>query len=198
MLSLISPATDWPVSLEEAKAHLHVTFDDDDSMIEIYRKAATESAEHFTGLAFYNQTWDYYVDSFPASATYFEIPKSPILEVEGVFYTDGSGEQEWADDAYRVDNTSRFPRLSLAYGSAWPTAVNVTNAVRVRFRAGMIDDDASPVTGSVPWLAKAAIMLTIGTLYENREDVVVGTIVAKMPQAARDLLRDLRIHTAIG
>jgi uncharacterized phiE125 gp8 family phage protein len=198
MLSLVVPAEEWPVSLEEAKAHLHVTFDDDDAMIDIYRKAAAESAEHFTGLAFYSQVWDYYVDSFPPSATYFEIPKSPILNVEAVFYDDGSGEQEWATDGYRVDNTSRFPRLSLAYGSTWPSAVSVTNAVRVRFTAGMVDDNESPVVGAVPWLIKAAILLTTGTLYQNREDVVVGTIVTKMPQAARDLLRDFRIHTAIG
>lgn len=194
MLSRIIPPTNWPVSLEEAKDHLNVTFDDDDGKIDIYRKAASESSEMFTGLAFYNQTLDYHIESFPTNNLFFEIPRSPILEVAGVFYNDGTAEQPWSADAYRIVNTNGFSRV-YPVSSVWPTA---SGAVRVRFTAGMVDEDASPVTGEIPWLIKAAILLTTGTLYASREDVVVGTIVSKLPQAARDLLRDFRIHTAIG
>lgn len=40
---------------------------------------------------------------------------------------------------------------------------------------------------------EVAILLILGTLYEHREDVVIGTIVIKLPQAAEHRLQPYRV-----
>lgn len=195
-LKLITPPASYPVSLEEAKAHLNVNVDDHDSQIEIYRKAATEDAENFTGRAFIDQTWDYYLDAFPTGE--IKIPKPPMIGVLGVFYLDSAGaEQQFAESGYIVDATSELARITLVYGGTWPTAQAVANAVRIRFRAGYLSDD-SPQVANVPFAVKAAILLTIGTLYANRETIVIGQTATLLPWASQQLLRPYRVYTAIA
>jgi uncharacterized phiE125 gp8 family phage protein len=194
---ITAPAT-YPVSLVEAKAHLRVDFDDDDTLIDVYRKAATEDTERFTGRAFIEQTWDFYLDAFPTDGSSIRIPKPPLISVDGVFYQDGNGdEQEAAASIYRVDNASELARVSLAYAASWPSARSVTNAVRIRFTAGYVDGN-SPAAANVPYAVKAAIMLILGTLYAHRETVVIGQSVAMMPWAAEQLLWPYRVHTAMA
>lgn len=196
-VKLIAASANYPVTLAEAKAHLSVDFDDHDALIEIYRKAATEDIENFTGRVLVDQTWDYYLDEFPDGE--IRLPKPPLLEVMGVFYLDAAGtEQTFATSGYRVDVASELARLSLAYAGSWPTPQAVSNAVRVRFRSGYVDEDQSPAAGSVPFALKAAILLTTGTLYANRETVVIGQTVTMMPWSAQQLARPYRVHTAMA
>ncbi|QIL69568.1 phage gp6-like head-tail connector protein [Diaphorobacter sp. HDW4B] len=60
-------------------------------------------------------------------------------------------------------------------------------------------EDAATVGGAganplvVNYAIKAAILLTLGHLYANREDVVAGQTVAQLPFGARSLLRPHRI-----
>lgn len=197
-LKLITPPTTYPVSLAEAKAHLRVDHSDEDAMIEIYRKAATEDAENFTGRAFYDQVWDLYLDEFPASGP-IAIPRSPLIEVVGVFTRDSAGgEQEWAAASYLVDGITELGRISLPDAGVWPTIEEISNAVRIRFRAGYVDQDVSPESGSVPYSIKAAILLMMASLYQHRETVVIGQTVVVMPLSAERLLRPYRVHTAIA
>ncbi len=49
----------------------------------------------------------------------------------------------------------------------------------------------------VNYAIRAAILLTLGHLYMNREDVVVGVSAAEMPRGARDLLRPHRIPPGV-
>lgn len=196
-LKIITPPTSYPVSLAEAKAHLRFPDTDEDALIEIYRKAATEDAENFTGRAFIDQVWDYYIDAFPTTGA-IKIPKPPLIELIGVFNLDSAAaEQEFAASGYVLDSASELARLTLAYGGTWPTPLTVANAVRIRFRAGYLDDN-SPQVANVPFAIKAAILLTIGTLFANRETLVTGTIATLLPWSAQQLLRPYRVHTAIG
>lgn len=196
-LKLITPPATYPVSLIEAKAHLRVDFSDDDALIEIFRKAATVDVENFCGRAFIDQTWDYYADAFPVAE--IKIPKPPLIEVIGVFSLDSDGaEQEFATSGYRVDTASELARITLAYGGSWPTLQAVSNAVRVRFRAGYLDDN-SPQAANVPEPIKVAILLTIGNYYANRETIVIGQTATILP-VVENLLRrgDYRVHTAMA
>jgi uncharacterized phiE125 gp8 family phage protein len=195
-LKLVTTPTDWPVTLAEAKAHLRVDFADDDALIEIFRKAATDEAEKFTGRALIEQTWDLYLDEFPDDE--IEIPRPPLIEIVGVYYRDSAGTEQTMDaSGYVVDDAKEPARITLAYGGSWPTPQTRANAVRVRFKAGYIDD-ASPAAANVPFAIKAAILLTIGTLYANRETVVVGQSVAILPWGAEQLLRRYRVEKAMA
>lgn len=198
-LKLITPATTYPVTLAEAKAHLNVDDSEYDALIDLYIAAATDDAENFTGRAFYDQVWDYYLDAFPDDDTPIGLPRSPLIEVSGLFYRDSAGvEQTFGASGYGVDLATDPGRVSLVYGGAWPSAQDVANAVRIRFRSGYVDQDVSPESGNVPAAIKAAILLTVGTLYMQRETVVIGQTAAMIPWSAEQLLRPYRVHTAIG
>jgi uncharacterized phiE125 gp8 family phage protein len=195
-LKLVTAPADWPITLEQAKAHLRVDTDDDDDLIEALIDAAVESAELFQGRALVDQTWDLYLDAFPCSrweglrrVNQIEIRKPPLIEVAGVFYLDSSGaEQTLSASLYTVDTANEPGRVVLKSGS-WPTLPDLANAVRVRFRAGYLDQGVSPAVENVPKSTKAAILIMIGDLYANRESVVVGQTVARIPWSAEWLLR---------
>jgi len=59
--------------------------------------------------------------------------------------------------------------------------------VTITGTAGFADDP-----GGVPEIAKRAMLMVVGHLYENRESVVVGASVAEVPQGAEYLIDQLR------
>ena len=56
----------------------------------------------------------------------------------------------------------------------------------------------SPEEAYVPFDIKAAIMLSAGHLYENRETVIIGQTAVLLPFGAMELLRNHRVHTAMA
>lgn len=195
---IVSPPAICPVSLLEVKRHVRaVDFDDDDEMLALYLKAATNNAETFTGRAFIDQIIDYYVDSYPTNgSTWIELPKPPLIEMIGVF----GGETEYPADSYVLDTASRKARIGIPSGGSWPQNVaGSLNAMRVRYRAGyVVDPEESPTVHNVPSDIKAAILLEVGHLYANRESVNVGNIVTPLPLAWEHLLRPYRVHLALA
>jgi len=190
MIQLVSAPEDFAVSLAEAKQHLRVEDDAQNTLIELYLQAATLAAENFLGRALVNQTWDFFTDGFPADGSGVAIPKPPLLEVLGVFYSYGGGaETEVPAASYRIDRSGPDNVLIPAelYGT-WPTST----AVRIRFRAGYVDMSEPPVN-RVPESIKAAILLTVGHLFANRESVVIGSTAVDMPRGAEWLLRPHRV-----
>lgn len=194
-LRLVTAPTTLPVTLAEAKAHLRVDFDDDDTAITAMIRAAIAHAEQFTGRALIEQTWDLLLDAFPTGS--IDLPRAPLIEVTGVYYLDSAGvEQTLSSSSYVVDSASEPARVGLVYGGTWPAALDQAAAVRVRFVAGYIDD-ASPVSANVPYDIKAAILLIVGSLYANREDVVSGQTYT-LSWGAEALLRPHRVHTGMA
>lgn len=180
-----------PISLADAKRHLRVDFDDDDVLIAMLLAAARQNAESYMGRALVSQVWDFYLDDFPRDGSPIKLMPAPVIEVQGVFYGDDSPEPEMAASGYILDTAAAPARLTLVPGGSWPSLTPSTNAVRIRFRAGYAD-------GRVPDDIKAGILLNLGSLYANRETVVIGTIVTQLPWAAEQLLRRHRIHTAMA
>jgi uncharacterized phiE125 gp8 family phage protein len=194
-LKLISPPVTTPVTLAEAKAHLRVVDSDDDTLIAGYIAAATNSTEAFLGRALIDQTWDLYLDSFPSNTTHLEIkiPKPPLIEVTQIAYDDSNGdEQIIATGNYYVDTVSEFGWVVPQGGLSWPAPIDAINSVRVRFRAGYLDTN-SPPGNAVPGDIKSAVLLTIGSFYEQRDSMVVGTVVYQLPWGVEQLLRQHRV-----
>lgn len=115
-----------------------------------------------------------------------------LRAVEGVEYylADGSGGTVAAGD-YVVDVAGEPGRLRLVDGASWPVGeLRVVNGVRVRFEAGYGG------AGDVPRGVRQAVLLLVGALYENREEVVVaqGVTVMALPFGARALLGPHRVY----
>jgi hypothetical protein len=81
--------------------------------------------------------------------------------------------------------------------TGWPASTfEGINAVRIQFVAGYAPGTDSPIdyAANMPRSLKAAILLHVGQLYENREDLVVGTIVNRLPSGGIEhLLRQYRV-----
>lgn len=188
---LVTPPQCPPVDLYTLKQHLRVDAGDDDILIAAIADAATEHAERFLGRALIEQTWDIYLDKFPTGCDPIELAPPPILEVVGVFYKDADGNEQQLDEAsYIADTVSEPGRLTPV--SSWPALTKASNAVRVRVRAGYLNDE-SPQVENVPASIKAAIMLISGTLYENRETIIIGQTAVELPFAAEHLMRPFRV-----
>jgi len=192
-LKLISPPATTPVSLALAKAQVRVVNTASDELLSLHLEAATDRVERWLGRALIDQTWDLFLDEFPAADAVIEIPRPPLIEVEGVFYLDGDGAEQEMTEGFVVDAESAPARIALSTTS-WPTAQAVANAVRVRYRAGYLDLTVSPAEANVPAAIRAGVLLYVGDLYEHRATLVVGDQPAKLPGYCEDMLRAYRVE----
>lgn len=179
-----------PVSVAEAKDHLRVDTSDDDDLIGAYIASAREWAEAFMGYAIIQRQLKLTLDQFPGSGI-ITLPRSNLISIDSVEYVDrDETTQTWAASNYSADTSSEEGRLIRGFGVDWPNTLNHPQSVTITYTAGYPDDGASPpdYTANVPESVKAAIKLLVGHLYENREAVVVGTIVAEVPFAVKALL----------
>lgn len=197
---ITAPALD-PITLAEAKAHLRVNDSDSDSLIGIFIKAATqnvEGPEGFLGRALVTQTWELVIDEFPDSE--IKIPLPPLQEIVSIKYDDAAGVEQTVDPAgYYVDSASE-PGWVVPVTSGWPATIDAINAVRIRFTCGYAPTADSPpdMVANVPYSIKAAILLAIGSLYANRETVVIGVTAVSLPWGAEQLLRPHRVQLGMA
>lgn len=169
-----------PVTLEEAKAHCRVDYDDEDALIASYIAVAREHCEVVTRLTLAPATWEARLDAFPAGP--IALPYPPLLDVESVRYVDEGGvEVEVPAVDYTVD-TLTMPG-TVAPVDRWPDGRDV----RIRYRAGYED-------GKIPYAARQAILLLVGHWHAHREAVVTGTIVTEVPLAVDRLLWGIRLY----
>lgn len=203
------------VSLDDMKKHLNVDWTDDDDYITALTEAATQhldGRDGRLGRALASQTWDYALDRFLCQGRYqswgnygwrqtssrIEIPLAPLISVESVTYFD-------TDNVQQTVNPSTYTVLgigggglgciALNRGSVWPGIFCRPEGVVIRFTAGYLNTGDSPPSGSVPGPIIAAIKLFTATLYENRQNIVIGETVLEMPWAAEALIRPYRIFS---
>ena len=189
-LKLITPPALLPVTLADAKAHLRVTHNADDTYIAAIIAAASRAAELETSRRWITQRWAVVLDAFPAKGAAIELPIQPVSPAgAAVKYQDSAGaEQTWSNANWVLDTTGAFSRVAPLSGGSWPATQDRIGAVAIEFDAGYGDALAVPAD------VKAAILLMTGTLYEQRASVITGTIVSEIPAAAR-LLWPYRLLT---
>jgi len=184
-IKLITGPAIEPVSLPEAKLHLRVDGDDDDTAIVAQLMAARRWAEQATWRAFITQTWELTRNEFPG-LTQLQLPRPPLQSVTSVKYTvDAGTEYTYASTNYIVDVDNEPGKIVLKSTSTWPSDVLYpVNGVRIRFVAGYGDD-----AEDVPEHFRQAILLLLGHWYENREQVVVsGAVPKEIPLGVESLL----------
>jgi uncharacterized phiE125 gp8 family phage protein len=187
---VITPPSDLPVSLDEAKRHLNVETDDDDALITLLIESAVswiDGPAGWLGRALMAQTLELRLDGFPSCRDgEVNLPVLPVVSVNSVTYAadvDGS-DTVLAGDKYRLAGEILAP----AYNLSWPSYRAQREAVRIRYVAGYESADV------VPAAIKAAILLMVGHLYANREAVIVGETVNVMPLGAEALLGPFRVY----
>lgn len=184
----IQPAVE-PVTQAEAKDHLRVRHNDDDSYINALIRVARSSVEILTQRSLISRTLKLWADNFPRSRV-LELEGAPIQAVSSVKYMIDDVETTLSTAIYTVDTKSSPGRIVLNDGEIWPVVDYVPNAVRVTYTAGY--GGAS----DVPQDLKHAILMMVGHLYENRESIVVGanTSTVEVPKSTEYLCLPYRIH----
>ena len=187
---LDTAATSEPIALSEAKLFLKVDTSDDDALIGTIISSAREYVENFTGYQLLSATYTQYLDKFPNKNTAIELLMNPVSAVTHVKYYDSDNTlQTWNSSNYDTDLKGKPARITLANDATFPTVYDRTNAVEIKFVAGYASTSAT----GFPKQLLNAMYLIIGHLYENRQDVIVGSIVTEMRKGADSILRQYRI-----
>ena len=212
----VTDPSDQPVTRDEAKLHLRVTDDREDTLIDSLILAATGEVEKTLRRSLISQQWRISLDRFPSlgvSSTlqqriqasrspghvhgrrnggrelFLQFP--PTISVDTIDYIDKDGALQTLSSAlYDVDNENEPGRIVLKDTESWPETDRVPNAVTIEYTAGY-----GALGSSVPAPIRQAILLTVGHLFENRETVVMapGIVVAEVPRTADWLLAPYRI-----
>lgn len=193
-LSLVTKPTTEPVTLSEAKQHLRVDHNVEDGLIAGYVFAAREWVETQIG-PMMTQTWDYTRQGiWPTYRGIYAIPlpMRPIQSVTWVKYVDDNGVTQTltaspVSSIYTTHLSGPRPFIAQAYDASWPSVRNVPDGITVRFVAGY---GSNP--GDIPNPLRAAMLLLIGHQYENREQVVIGTISSELPFGIEALISPYR------
>lgn len=187
-LTTVTPPAGEPVTLAEAKDHLRVTSDDEDTLIRSLITAARQRMELATWRAFMTQTLRLTLDCWPGCGR-IELPRPPLQSVTSVQYTlEDESVNTFAASNYITDTDSEPGQVALKTTStSWPSAtLQAVNGIQVTYVAGYGDAE------DVPQVLRQGILLIVGHYYENREDVVVGSglTASRLPDAS-DLIVNL-------
>ena len=177
-LILVTPASSYPVTVDEAKVQCFATGTTDfDGQLAGFIAAACDAAEQYLGRAITEQGWKLVLDGW---ADPIELPFGPIAAAPVVKYFDEDGvEQTLATNLYEVDIYGSPPRLQPAQGEAWPMTKGGLNSVSVSFTT---EPTATPPS------VKQAILMMVAFWFSNREAINIGNIVNEVPMAWRHLL----------
>jgi uncharacterized phiE125 gp8 family phage protein len=174
-----------PVTLHDAKAQLRLEVDEDDPLVYNRITAAREWVEGQTKRALSPRTLLYSHDyGWPRRNGFLHIrlPVNPVTAVASVKYVDASGVlQTLADTEYTAVCRESGSYIVPAYNKTWPEALAVPNSVQVEFVAGY---------AAAPEGIKAAVMLLVAHMYENREPV--GKPLVEVPYSIDALIAPYR------
>lgn len=157
-LTLITPASSYPVTVAEVKRAaglLDTTFDD---LLEDYIPAAVQMVEEHIGRSISQQTWELTLDAFSDT---IELSRGPVVSVTAFSYVDEGGFSLPVDpDLYTLDLVSSPQWIVLNSGSSWPDTIDAVNCVKVRYLAGYASD--------VPPVLRGVICSLVVQWFESR------------------------------
>lgn len=205
-----SPVPDQLITTAEAKEHLRVDIDAEDDLIDALVLAATRHVEEYTSRVLVSRSFELSLDGFPPhygqpyaalwgnlhdpahfpGAIY--LPIAPLVSVESIRYAstdlEGSPQTPVIETVTgQVDTSCAPPRILPAFGECWPATARVPQAVKIQFTAGYGEP------ADVPPDIKAAVKLVLGSLFEHREDIVVGTSSSELPRSSKAILAPYRL-----
>lgn len=189
-LAVVTPPSIEPVTPAEAKLHARIFYDDDDALISSLITAAREWLEARVARAFITQTLE--DTRYVAPGTRIRLLRAPVQSVASVTVNGTTLDPS----AYTVDPGTpgwvTIPDATLASLApspiGWlPSAAPSGQTVVIRYVAGYGDDATA-----VPETAKLIIKILASHLYNRREPIVTGTIVAEVPFTVEALCDPLR------
>ena len=194
-LRIVTPATQEPLTLENAKLHARIDTDDDDKLCVELIKAARRWVETQTHRALVTSTWDYSVDwSWPltqAGLQKIRLPINPVQSITSITYQDGSSPNPTlaaSDYAAVLGDFDSY--IVAAYNVEWGTTLCVPEAATVRFVAGQ-------AVGSLDPALLMAVTMLFTHLYERR-DAATEKALSAIPYGVEALVSPYRPAAVIS
>jgi len=177
LVRTVAPAVE-PVSLSEAKAHLRVDTDADDSYISSLITVAREYCEERLDMTFVESTWVAKYDVFPLWELL--LPRPPMInESVSITYRDESGTNQTITSGagdFQIDAAVTPGRVYPNYQEVWPAVRGDENSVVVTYKAGY-----GSSASDTPAIIAHGMKLLCGHWYAAREPVTVGTTAQNLP-----------------
>lgn len=184
--TIITPAGAEPLTLSDVKYQIPWPQTDTtwDPWLTSAIIAARMFAENKTQKTFITSQILQVLDSFPGGAPGavpwgrdFSLPPNailcetaPVQSIESIQYLDMAGNVQTVDPSvYTYDLVSEPARITPVFGQIWPIPRPEIGAVRVTYIAGYGTAD------DVPEGLKAWMKMRIGAMFQNREEISVGT-----------------------
>ena len=179
-----TPPAYQPLTLTEVKLHLRVDHSDEDALIGILQGAAVDTCQQLTGRSIMAQGWKLTLNGW---ADAVRLPYPEISAVSSIKYFDEDGAQQTLDPSmYELIGDAVHKTSGATYPELW----DGPGVVEINYTAGYSAGNEAAQQAAVPYGIKAWLLLTIGTLYANRESVQTGVSVASLPDRFADSLLD--------
>ena len=184
---VVTPASTYPVSLTEAKAHLKVDISTDDTLITNLIIASTQLSEEYTNRFFINTVINQTCTTF---LDLKQLYKSKVVSVTHVKYYDSDNTlQTLASSNYVVNNQFEPAQINLVVDGSFPDIADRIDAIECKYTVGY-----GAAASDVPNAIKQAILLTIGNWYANRESVITGRTSTELAQSSLWLLNTYKVQ----
>lgn len=172
------------ITLAEAKKHLKVDFNAEDTLIELCCQMAQAYLQQETDQWLGEQSWKLSFDQFPANRT-IEIPLGPLKSITSIKYLDiDSVEQTLSSSLYFFSRHQHKSRIVLKHTETWPlTAEYVPDSVNIELIGGYkIGANTASGETELPSDLKKALYLLVNHYYEFRELVYTGLQLREFPK----------------
>lgn len=188
---LIVPATENPVTLEDAKAWCKVCHSSEDTLFQALITAATQKAERFTNRVFIERTFTGFFSGLSCSkfekGLYLELRRAPLISVSSVEATVDDEQETTSTDDYDVKENPGFSRI--IFNEVSQSLDLIPYPWQVDFVAGY------GAAAAVPEPIKMAIRETVCYWRANRGDCGKGD---ELPSIAKAILGEYRIVNTYG
>ena len=136
-LNILTQSSTLPLTLAQAKDHLRVDHDADDSSITAMLEAAVDMIERKIGRSLRSTTATLFLSEFPAGDEPIYVPRPPLTSVTLIVYTNTSGNSVTLSAGLYEAITAAVPgEIIPAAGQVWPVARDRRGSVQVTFAAG--------------------------------------------------------------
>lgn len=167
------------VTLAEAKEHSRITEPDDDPQLQLYLDSAHDMVEMWLNRKLSPTQMAGFHHNFVPEIM---LPYPPVTSIDSIVCEAFDGTELTVPvDGYKLVTITS----TLRFLNDYSTCKNFI----ITFTCGYATPEA------VPAAIKHSIRMTCATLYEMREDAIVGTQVNEVPLTARNILRSYRVRT---
>lgn len=185
-----------PISLADAKAHLRVDFDDDDTLIQRMVNTAIarldgngKERNGLLGRALITQTW--VLEAERPQHGRIPIEYGDVQSITSVEVMNAGSYAAWPGTNYRLGFRDQVAFVTPVSGQSFPSHDHREDAFRITYVCGYGD-----AAIDLPPDIIEALLLHVGHLYENREAVIAGTF-NTLPLGYMDHIELHRVHHMI-